>query len=470
MNTGIQGKDVYKKITDKISGLEQDRRAVNTELAAVESSIEEDRRERERVFTLLASQFLPDLTAKSITETLPQLRKGVEELFQRKRTEREAIESQITIEEGLREFFNSSLMDVTGQLEEKASERERLLQVVDSTLGSNKDYSELVRRMKELMGQAAMARTKLGEARSEKLQRTDEFTSNPMFGYLLERGYGSPEYKGKFLARILDKWVARVIGYEQAKQRYAHLTGMPAKVEALLADKKHELRSVEEAVGQTDAKTREETGLTAVIEHGRRLYAERMDTFRQIEVSDKRYAALLTRRQELDDEKGTYYDSAVGMLKNYMKSRTILELKELASSTASTEDDTAVTSLEHLEQRINPNREKAKELKQKQQGIAVEIQKLKEVEREFIRKRYDSKNSHFKSGTDIDDLLILGAAALIMNGLSSNHQFQPSYDYGGGRSGGGCASRSYDSVDHDSSMDFGGGMGFGGGFSSHGGF
>jgi hypothetical protein len=79
---------------------------------------------------------------------------------------------------------------------------------------------------------AAAARAKSGQAAFEREQKGRPFHDDALFSYLLERGFGTPAYRGRGLTAALDSWVARLIHFSSATLHYATLNALPPQLDA----------------------------------------------------------------------------------------------------------------------------------------------------------------------------------------------------------------------------------------------
>ena len=66
----------------------------------------------------------------------------------------------------------------------------------------------------------------------DREQKGRPYRNDPLFAYLLDRGYGTTAYKGRGLVAGLDGWVAKLTGFDTARQHFAMLNAWPARVAA----------------------------------------------------------------------------------------------------------------------------------------------------------------------------------------------------------------------------------------------
>ena len=94
------------------------------------------------------------------------------------------------------------------------------------------DYEQQRQTALSLKAVAAAARAKSRQAELDREQKGRPFRDDPLFGYLLERGFGTSAYRGRSIAAGLDAWVARLIRFSSANLHYATLNALPSQLHA----------------------------------------------------------------------------------------------------------------------------------------------------------------------------------------------------------------------------------------------
>jgi hypothetical protein len=98
-------------------------------------------------------------------------------------------------------------------------ERDRVLAVLEQ--GTRAPISaEVVRNAAEKAAQAA----------ADRAEKRKPYEADPLFMYLWRRRFGTGDYKASGLVRSLDRKVAHLVGYEDARVNYAMLMELPERL------------------------------------------------------------------------------------------------------------------------------------------------------------------------------------------------------------------------------------------------
>jgi hypothetical protein len=76
----------------------------------------------------------------------------------------------------------------------------------------------------------AAAERKADQAEGDLSAKRVPYEADPLFMYLWERGFGTPNYRSARFARFLDRKVARLIGFEEARRNYSVLVDLPVRL------------------------------------------------------------------------------------------------------------------------------------------------------------------------------------------------------------------------------------------------
>ncbi|MBI2575440.1 hypothetical protein HYV82_06170 [Candidatus Woesearchaeota archaeon] len=430
----ISGSTVKHRIREQIDELEREEEGLNSDLRGYENQIGTFTGERESIYAVLAANYLPELDAESVKQTVGQVQG-----------------------------------DATEKLNAKAAERDELVQKVGEALQQNQEYVQLT-------GQAAQEEAHISEANATHKafqasagRKLAAYEGNRLFMYLAGRKYGTEQYRAWGAFRALDSWVARQISYADARKGYDYLRAMPGLMADRIRELQEGLNSTRSGVQRIEKAAANRHGLTKAINEGTELAKYREQILANIQSAQSEEQAYTRERAEIDGEKDPYHQEAITELKSYLKGETIAGLKALARSTPGTEDDGLVARIESIDESVRALKDNAKESKASRDKLARQISGLREVLSSFTQHDYDSGRSYFGDGFDINALL----AGYLMGRHSSSdmwrtvdaeqHFEQPAYSYSGssGSDSGGFGGFS-------SGGGFGGGGG--GGFSSGGGF
>ena len=77
----------------------------------------------------------------------------------------------------------------------------------------------------------ANAREKLIEATLQQARKAPAFEADVLFTYLWDRAWGTSEYEGRGLVRLVDGWIARLCSYREARTAYWLLNEIPRRLQ-----------------------------------------------------------------------------------------------------------------------------------------------------------------------------------------------------------------------------------------------
>lgn len=98
-------------------------------------------------------------------------------------------------------------------------ERDRVLAVLEKGAGAPVP-PEVIRNAAE----------KAAQAEADRAEKRKPYEADPLFMYLWRRRFGTDDYRAGGLVRYLDRKVAHLIGFENARVNYAMLMELPERL------------------------------------------------------------------------------------------------------------------------------------------------------------------------------------------------------------------------------------------------
>ena len=186
---------------------------------------------------------------------------------------------------------NADRMSLQAETGRRDSELKALAAAARPRLGADDDYAARLARGRRLDAISKQLRAKLVAAEADREQKGRPFRDDPLFMYLWSKGYGTESYRGRGLVSALDARVARLIGYERARQIFVLLSEIPVRlrqysgrIEAEAEAARGEIAKAENtALDSAGGKTAREAIEMAIV---------------RIEMLDRENGALLDRRDE----------------------------------------------------------------------------------------------------------------------------------------------------------------------------
>ena len=308
---------------------------------------------------------------------------------------------------------------------------------------------------------AAAAERKTEQAEADRREKGMAYEADELFQYLWRRGYGTSGYRAGPLTRLCDGWIARFIGFREARASFAMLDEIPRRLRehaercrAEAAAERERLAAMEaEALKEGDAAARR----AELDEAEARLDA--IDD--RIEANDAALIEAETRRARVLSGEDPVFAAALGAVEQALRRQDLRTLRAHAVRTKPSEDDAAVQRLEVLEAEEQALSAELEQLKAEQARQRKELEEIGSLRRDYRRRGYHRGTFDAAGGALLGSILgqVLGGAISRDDfwGEVSRHHHPP----GGGWGGGG---------DFGTGGGFGGGGGGGSDFDTGGGF
>lgn len=209
-------------------------------------------------------------------------------------------------------------------------------------------YLKLKQDAEEASAVVARAGQKLEIAKVDRLEKGRPYETDPLFAYLWKRKFRTPDYKHGALTRMLDGWVAKTCGYDAAHMNYARLTELPDRIAEHLARMKLEQAEAGSAIDRFEAAALEADGagaLSKALEEARAALKLVDDEHTRAEgaLSD-----LRQRKERATTGEDGPYEAATKLIGNGLAAATIPDLRVLAATTTTLDDDRIVDALVKL--------------------------------------------------------------------------------------------------------------------------
>ncbi len=265
---------------------------------------------------------------------------------------------------------------------------------------------------------AVSAAEKAATAEDDRQAKGKPYQDDEFFMYLWKRHYGTSEYRANPLARLLDGWVARLCGYEDARRNYWMLLEIPRRL-AEHAEQAQEAAEAEAAeLAQLEEAAAREAGVMDAEATLEEAQARQDELDEQIARTEDELNELLAQQGEFAAGTDEYLSRALSVFTEELDRQDINVLMRAAMATLTPDDDAIVADLREL-------RSDAAELEQEvRQNQAAEseylrrVRELGDVRRKFKLSRYDDLRSGFENGSTITRMLgELMAGAISVGGF-----------------------------------------------------
>lgn len=429
----MRGPEVHFRIKSSIDALEHQIRNLRASRELETTKTTGLAEQRERLFRNLSETYLPELGQQALDDLkkrLPTMHGRVAKVLRAKQEELQQLDAARD-ENGVRRDEQIARLDaVTEQIEELAVERDKLSEKVSAALAADPRHAELLQSVEQARIRREQSQRRYDAAVLERDEKIPEYEQDPLFGYLLRRHYGTPQYNPSRLARRLDGWVADKVDFRRQVENYRLLLEMPDVTQAGLTEDDQVYEQAATQLRGLEKSIEDLHGLTQVVERGEELYTQRQALVDGIEKIDETIKQATERLNELESTRGQYYEEAREALSDSLESQPIPQLRELALSTATRKDDRLAEDLARWEDEWAAVHQRLENFEREERAIAASFDDLRQVENRFRRNDFDASNSTFAQSFDVDRLLksFLGGGLTLRKlwkAIAGSQRFEP---------------------------------------------
>ncbi|MGA9441973.1 MAG: hypothetical protein WBV18_00885 [Methyloceanibacter sp.] len=302
------------------------------------------------------------------------------------------------------------------------AEDERLVKVdeVDAAIQAIEDLKDAAeaeieadddwRTQRENLAKAAAiakaADAKAANAEADLDDKGKPYKADPLFMYLWNASYGTSRYEAGGLTRFFDAKIARLIGFEHARQDYRMLTEITKRL------RQHAKYVAEKAEAEDIALEKVERGLLNA--RGMGELESRLEKLHEALIDaegrlDELRAAFEGRAQEdkilLDPRRDSTYRGAVEMLAKALEREDLNQLWREAKQTSTGEDESLVSQLNQYVSRIRDIESQIAEARQAIVRLSERRAELENSRDRFYRSGYDNPIGGFSNGDAIGEVI-----------------------------------------------------------------
>lgn len=287
-----------------------------------------------------------------------------------------ALQEQIKGVEERRQSFTDKIAALNVNYD--ALERDIFVKLV-----RDEQHQQLSKTIAETQHQIDRVEQKIPLIEQDKNDKIKAYHDDSLFMFLKGIEYGTKAYKRTAVQRMLDKWVARISGFEDARRNYRVLSALPQKFMDHLTALETKLDDVQ---AQLEAYIR-----AAVLKDGGDKLAAEIEAYEQdilgldqeLLTLESQLGIIQDVRHEIITGQDTHSKEAQKYLGFFLKNKSLDQLKREAANSPSPEDDEIVLSLYDLEKQKSSL---SKSITDYEHMIISEERRLSDVQQ--IRKDY----------------------------------------------------------------------------------
>jgi transcriptional regulator with XRE-family HTH domain len=223
------GSDILAMIERLLADTRGELDGVTSKLERSGGELERARQSELGALAVLARLRLKEIEGGQLAETLDEAGKRVTELLAERTKAQAAVGTELDVSQGALaklEQDRAAQHSVVSDAEKAVEAAEAAAQ---QRLQADAAYAEQLKKAQASDAVADLAEAKAQAAHKDRVEKGKPYETDPLFAYLWSRGYGTSRYRSGALARLLDRWVARVVGFEPLRRDYWMLSELPAR-------------------------------------------------------------------------------------------------------------------------------------------------------------------------------------------------------------------------------------------------
>jgi hypothetical protein len=262
-------------------------------------------------------------------------------------------------------------------------------------LAGNEGHRALSKAHEDALTHIDNARAKATKAEAERTEKQQPYAADPLFMYLWNRGYGTPQYAAAAITRMLDGWVARMVDYNEARLNYAALNEIPLRLNQYVTRLEEQADKAKEALGASlmrEVARAAKEDISARIAKLEAALAAVEDNVTRREAAFDALSDHITALAQGDDPD---LQGAVEALARLLSSTSLRQLLAEARATVSDRDDRVLARIQDAAAALQQTEERAAEHRTRLDALAARRSDLLRIAAEFRRQRYDDSSSVF---------------------------------------------------------------------------
>lgn len=391
----LTGRQALGSIEQAQADLRREEAELSNRVERATRSLADLRTRQGNAYKELARFRLDNHAAETLDNRLDNAAKEAKRLLEKRAADHKVLSDNLRDKETARSETQRARNTLAATRDDAAERMDDLMESVDALLESDAVFlaqRELVdTAMKTAKAAAAKAETSL----SDRSDKGEAYEADPLFMYLWSRGFGTPSYDHSGIVRSLDRWVAGLVRFSDARANYAMLTGIPERMA------NHAVRCSEKV--QKEAEILANLSRNAMTKTAGEDLAGQIDTLTDqvaardadIEALDQSIDTLSDALQDYARGEDTSYRKAEEELSLSLKTDDLRDLWREALETPSLEDEKIVRQIEDLMRTMEDLSREMRQDRELQRDISRRRVELSEVTQKFRRNGYDNWDSTF---------------------------------------------------------------------------
>ncbi len=412
MLTGRQTLNSIEKglnqVRDQVQQVDERIQSTSRELVAL-------RQEEGGRYKRLAQIRLDQMVSGEIAAGLDAADRRVGELLAEREAQLQSLQQQIDEVRQRQADLEERRAAQSDRIEQAAEALDVSESEVQKQLHADAPYQRQLETARQADNVARHAEEKTHQAEADRVEKGKPYESDPLFSYLWKRGYGTSKYSANRLKRFLDKWVANLCNYHDARPNHAMLLDIPVRLRAHAARSRASADREFESLRVLEQSAAEDGGVFRLRETLEEAEERAAAIDRDIHDREEEVREFLKERAAYAAGEDDYFRRCIETLAGAFQRENLSALNRYARATATAADDVIVYELADLNEREKDLEEALAEHKKMYERQLTRLKQLEDVRRRFKHERFDDIHSVFGNA----DLLTM-VLSQFLGGMASS--------------------------------------------------
>ena len=440
----VTGRDNLNLINQNVYQVQTEQEDTSRRLENLHRQLEALRLEMNGTYRQLAKLQLDDIQAEQVISHLNQTDQVIFGLLQNLKRQRLTVKDQIEASTTAKQQLEEQRKELARQRDEAEQAMQQQLAQSHKRISETAAYRQQQEKTQQAMTMAKKAEEKASQAEKDRLEKGKPYEADRLFMYLWNRRFLTPDYRGGWITRQLDNWVARMIDFQRNRSNYYLLLELPLRLREHAQKVQQQAQLEAQALQAMERQAAEADGAL-------NLQAKIQEAAKQLKQIDATIASgeadhqkLVVEQAELNAAKDPLSQQIIDLQASALAKEPLASLYKKAQATPQPADDVLVVRIQQLSQRQEQIVKEINALNAILQQQQRNLDELEEVRRRYRDNGYDGYNSRFPGDFSLGVLLgqMLGGSAnpdTVWGEIDRHHESRgPSGDVGGpGDFGGG---------------------------------
>ncbi len=369
-------------------------------------------RERVAAFESLARHRTETALADEIIDSADQLSVHVRTILEARQKTLKALKNRAARAHKARAALLEAQRPLNDRIETLEQQLDTIGEQARQALTGDPAYKARADRHDDLQGMVAKAAEKARKSRAEESEKGAPYRSDPLFMYLWQRGYGTPDYDKSGLIRMLDGWVARLIRYQDARRNFSVLTQIPDRLEQHVSRLRELMDAERAALDAMEAQRIEALAGAGFLAQLRDAQSQRENQTTQLQQLNGEISETGLQIKIYAEGDDPSFREAVEKSTAFLQRQRLSTLVREARATPEPADNELVDAITRLADDLDELDAQAKAKRGDLDTALARKQELLRLAAEFRRSGYDHPGSVFEpssGGEKLVEMLLQGA-------------------------------------------------------------